>query len=60
MDFWNNIKHTNVRIIGVPEGEEGEKGPQKIFEEIIVENFPKIWERKYLIKSRKHRESNTG
>ena len=42
MDFWNNIKHTNVRIIGVPEGEEGEKGPQKIFEEIIVENFPNM------------------
>ena len=24
---------------GVPEGEEREKGPEKIFEEIIVENF---------------------
>ena len=21
-DFWNNIKHTNINIIGVPEGEE--------------------------------------
>ena len=26
--------------MGVPEGEEREKGPEKICEEIIVENFP--------------------
>ena len=41
-DLWDNIKHNNIRIIGVPEGEEGEKGPEKIFEEIIVENFPNM------------------
>ena len=41
-DLWDNIKHNNIRIIGVPEGEEREKGPQKIFEEIIVENFPNM------------------
>ena len=35
-DLWDNIKCTNIRIIGVPEGEEREKGPEKIFEEIIV------------------------
>ena len=39
-DLWDNIKHTNIRIIGATEGEEREKGPNKIFEEIIVENFP--------------------
>ena len=39
-DLWDNIKCNNVRIIGVPEGEE--KGPKKIFEEIIVENFPNM------------------
>ena len=33
-DFWDNIKHSNIRIIGVPEGEETEKGPEKIFEKI--------------------------
>ena len=27
---------------GVPEGEGREKGPEKIVEEIIVENFPNI------------------
>ena len=41
-DFWDNIKHSNISIIGVPEGEEREKGPEKIFEEIIVENFPNL------------------
>ena len=41
-DLWDNIKHHNIHIIGVPEEEEREKGPQKIFEEIIVENFPNI------------------
>ena len=41
-DLWDNIKHTNIRIIGVPEGEEKKKGTEKIFEEIIVENFPNM------------------
>ena len=40
-DIWDNIKCTNVRIIGVPE-EENKKGIEKIFEEIIVENFPNM------------------
>ena len=41
-DLWDNIKCNNIRIIGVPEVEEREKGPKKIFEEIIVENFPNM------------------
>ena len=41
-DLWDNIKHTNIRIIGVPEEEEKNKGTEKIFEEIIVENFPNM------------------
>ena len=41
-ELWDNIKHNNIRIIGVPEGEEREKGPEKIFEEIIVKNFPNM------------------
>ena len=36
------FRSNNVRIIGVPEGEEREKGPKKIFEEIIVKNLPKM------------------
>ena len=38
-DLWDNIKRTNIRTIGVPEEEEKNKGTEKIFEEIIVENF---------------------
>ena len=38
-DLWDNIKRNNIRIIGVPEGEERDKGPEKILEEIIVKNF---------------------
>ena len=41
-DLWDNIKHTNIRIIGVPEEKEKKKGSEKIFEEIILENFPKM------------------
>ena len=41
-DIWDNIKHTNIRIIRVPEEEEKKKGNEKTFEEIIVENFPNM------------------
>ena len=37
--FWDYIKCTNIRVIGVAE-EEKKKGFEKIFEEIIVKNFP--------------------
>ena len=40
--LWDNIKRNNIRIIGVAEGEERPKGPEKIFEEIIVKNFPNM------------------
>ena len=33
------MRLTNIHIIGVPEGEEEQKGPEKVFEEIIAENF---------------------
>ena len=36
------MKRTNIQIIGVPEVEEKKKGYEKIFEEIIVENFPNM------------------
>ena len=38
-DIQDNIKCTNIFIIGAPEGEEREKEPEKIFEEIIAEKF---------------------
>ena len=36
------MKCTNIRIIGVPGEEEKKKRTEKIFEEIIVENFPNM------------------
>ena len=50
-DVWDNIKHTNIQIIGVPEEGEKKKGYEKIFETITVENFP-TWKKKQSIKSR--------
>ena len=41
-DLWDNIKHTNIQIIGVPEEEEKKKESEKIFEEIRVELFPNM------------------
>ena len=41
-DLWDNIKCTNIQIIGVPEEEEKKKGYKKMFEEITVENFPNV------------------
>ena len=41
-DLWKHIKHTNIQTIGVPEEEEKKKGYEKIFEEIIAENFPSM------------------
>ena len=40
--LWDNMKHTNSRIIGVPEEKEEKKSYEKIFEEVIVETFPNI------------------
>ena len=57
-DLWDNIKCTNIWIIGVPE-EEGKKiGYEKIFEAIIVENFPSM--EKEIVKFKRHKESHTG
>ena len=41
-DLWDNIKRTNIQIIGVQKEEEKKKGTEKIFAEIIVENFPNM------------------
>ena len=56
-DLWDNIKCTNIRIRGVPE-EEKKKWYEKIFEEIIVENFPNM--EKEIVKSKRFQESHTG
>ena len=40
-DHQDNTKRSNIRIMGVPE-EDQKKDHEKIVEEIIVENFPKM------------------
>ena len=40
--LWDNVKCLNIRIIGVQEEEDKKKGHEKILEEIIAENFPKM------------------
>ena len=40
-EHWDNVKCTNIHIIAVPE-EEREKGTEKLFKEIIDENFPNM------------------
>ena len=41
-DLWDNVKHPNIWIIGVPEEEGKKKGHEKILKEIIAETFPKM------------------
>ena len=44
-DLWDNIKHNNIRIIGVPEGEEREKGLRKYLKR-LQSRTTLMWERK--------------
>ena len=57
-DLWDHIEHTNIWITGVPE-EEKKKWYEKIFEKIIVENFPSA-EKEMSIKAKRHKEPHTG
>ena len=41
-NLWDNFKHSNFRITGVPEGEEEEQETENLFEDIMKENFPSL------------------
>ena len=41
-NFQDIVKHSNIQIIGVPEGEEGGQGIENLFEKIRKENFPNL------------------
>ena len=39
-NLWDNFKHSNIQIIGVPEEKEEEQEIENLFEKIIKENSP--------------------
>ena len=41
-NLWDNLKHSSIRIIGVPEGEEYEQEIENLFEQIMKENVPNL------------------
>ena len=45
-EFQDNMKCNNIRIIGIPEGEEEEQGIENLFEKVMMENFPNLMREK--------------
>ena len=41
-NLWDNLKHSDIWIIGVLEGEEEEEEIENLFEKIMKENFPNL------------------
>ena len=44
-EMQDNMKRNNIRIIGIPEGEEEEQGIENLFEKVMMENFPLLREK---------------
>ena len=45
-EMQDNMKHNNIRIIGIPEGEEEEQGTESLLEKVMMENFPNFMREK--------------
>lgn len=41
-NLWNNLRRTYIHVTGLPEGDRREEGAEKLFEEIMPENFPNL------------------
>ena len=41
-NIWDNLKHSNIRIIGVPQGETQQQESKNLFEQIMKDNFPNL------------------
>ena len=41
-NLWENFKHSNIRIIGMPEVDEEEQKIANLFEQIMKENLPNL------------------
>ena len=42
LNFFDNLKHSNIWIIGAPEGEEQQEDIENLFEQIMKENSPNL------------------
>ena len=56
-DLRDNIKCTNIQIIRIPKDEKEKKEYEKIFEKIILENFPNM--EKEIVNSKRCKVSHT-
>ena len=45
-EMQDNMKHNNIWVIGIPEGEEEEQGIENLFEKVMMENFPNLMREK--------------
>ena len=41
-ELWDNMKHNNIHILGMPEKEEMDQEIKSLFDEIRTENFPNL------------------
>ena len=41
-EMHDNMKRYNIRIIGIPGGEEEEEGIETLFEKVMMDNFPNL------------------
>ena len=57
-NLWDNIKHANLHITGIPEGKERVKGIENVFGKIMAENFPNL-KKETDTRQKKHSESPT-
>ena len=42
----DNMKRDNIRITGIPEGEEEEQGIENLFEKVMMKIFPNLMREK--------------
>ena len=47
-EMQDNMKCNNIRIIGIPVGEEEEQGIENLFEKVMMENFPNLMREKVI------------
>ena len=45
----DNMKHYNMHIMGIPEGEESKRGIENLLEETITKDFPNLVKEKVML-----------